>query len=289
MANTRVLTAGHYFLAVEGVAIARRFTSEPEALGQRAAEIGHIVGAMDEFPQSLEVPLTEYGVEAGYTRWAPVYDGPNPAIACESPIVDQLLDELPGPGRALDAACGTGRHAATLADRGWDVVGIDTTPAMLDQARAKVLSARFLDGRLDDVPLEDHSVDLVICSLALTHVAHLAPVIAEFARVLAPGGHLITTDMHPVITTFSGSMAAFPVDDPDGPPLALHFVPNLHHEVSDYVNAMAAADLSIRRCVEPPVTEDMLDNFPSNAVYPEATREAYLDVPYQLIWLVEKR
>src|SRR4051812_6750793 len=54
----------------------------------------------------------------GYAGWAQTYDTEdNPLIALEDPIVRDLLADLP-PGVALDAACGTGRHSATLAGLG---------------------------------------------------------------------------------------------------------------------------------------------------------------------------
>ncbi|MGH9206343.1 MAG: class I SAM-dependent methyltransferase, partial [Acidimicrobiales bacterium] len=58
-----------------------------------------------------------------------------PIIGLEEPAVWSVL-ELLAPGRALDAACGTGRHARFLVERGHDVVGVDYTPEML--ARSKL-------------------------------------------------------------------------------------------------------------------------------------------------------
>jgi ubiquinone/menaquinone biosynthesis C-methylase UbiE len=108
------------------------------------------------------------------------------------------------PGDALDAACGTGRHAATLVEFGHRVVGVDTTEAMLAIARKKVPSADFRSGRLEQLPVEDETTDLITCALALTHVERLEPVMREFARVLRPGGQAILTDIHPVATMTRG-------------------------------------------------------------------------------------
>jgi SAM-dependent methyltransferase len=57
----------------------------------------------------------------------------------EVALLDGLLREhADGPSdRLLDVACGTGRHAALLAARGWSVVGVDQSAAMLDRARAR--------------------------------------------------------------------------------------------------------------------------------------------------------
>lgn len=91
---------------------------------------------------------------------------------------------------------------------------------------AKVPGGTFHAGRLEALPLDDESVDLVTCGLALTHVDDLDPVFAEFARVLRPGGRVVTADLHP-ITSALGGAAAFPVEDerPDvaaGDSMSLH-------------------------------------------------------------------
>jgi cyclopropane fatty-acyl-phospholipid synthase-like methyltransferase len=48
-----------------------------------------------------------------------------------------LLNELPA-GRALDLGCGTGTNAATMAQRGWQVVGVDFSPQALSRARRRL-------------------------------------------------------------------------------------------------------------------------------------------------------
>ena len=59
------------------------------------------------------------------------YDEPgNPVIAIEEAVVGRLLAERPA-GQALDAACGTGRHAHRLVELGHTVSGFDLTPEML--------------------------------------------------------------------------------------------------------------------------------------------------------------
>jgi hypothetical protein len=83
----------------------------------------------------------------------------------------------------------------------------------------------------------------------------------------------------------TSSVAAFPTDD--GKP-GVPFVVNRPHLISDYVSAFLAAGLRIKACLEPAVTEDMLQRFPSSAAYPEATRDAFLDLPYLLIWKLER-
>jgi ubiquinone/menaquinone biosynthesis C-methylase UbiE len=64
---------------------------------------------------------------------------------------------------------------------------------MLEKARAALPQATFRDGDLSALPLEPASVDLVVCALALEHVADLGRAIAELSRVLRhalPGAYI---------------------------------------------------------------------------------------------------
>jgi ubiquinone/menaquinone biosynthesis C-methylase UbiE len=277
------LVVGEYLLAIEGFAMIRHCLTSPSAGRPRVAEIGQILGEIEEFPYSLAIPLIEHEVEDGYTNWAPRYDGPNPAIAVEQPIVHRMVTAMPT-GVALDAACGTGRHAARLVELGHRVIGVDTTDAMLAIARNKVPTAEFRSGRLEQLPVSDETVDLITCALALTHVEDLEPVVREFRRVLRPGGQAIISDMHP-IATMTGSIAGFPGDDITR---GIPYVANLTHHVSEYIAAFLDAGLSIQECVEPRITDAVLESFPSYALRRDATRQAFLDTPYLLIWRLKR-
>ncbi len=261
----------------------RSCLTNPSAARPRVDEMRTILARFEKFPNSLAIPLKEHAVENGYTAWAPRYDRPNPAIELEGPIARAMIEAIP-PGDALDAACGTGRHAATLAGLGHRVVGVDTTGAMLAVAREKVPAADFRHGRLEQLPVEDETIDLITCALALTHVERLEPVMREFARVLRPGGQVILTDIHPV-ATMTGGIAGFR-DGEDSQGIA--YVRNLTHRVSEYVTAFLDVRLSIVKCVEASVTDSMLQTFPSYRAFPDATRQAFLDTPYLLIWHLER-
>jgi len=101
--------------------------------------------------------------------------------------------------RMLDVATGAGHTALAFAPRVAHVTATDITPAMLNKT-AELAAAREFDNvetRLADaeaLPFDDASFDLVTCRLALHHFPHAAQAIAEFARVLKPGGALGFTD-----------------------------------------------------------------------------------------------
>jgi predicted TPR repeat methyltransferase len=97
--------------------------------------------------------------------------------------------------RAIDLGCGTGLAAAAFAREVDHFVGVDLSPRMIERARASGLYAELevadmlqgLCGRADA------SADLVLAADAMVYVADLAPLLAEAARVLAPGGLLAFT------------------------------------------------------------------------------------------------
>jgi len=165
-----------------------------------------------------------------YHDYAPFYDGSGQLrfAVLMGQYLSELLDRHPAAGRrALDVACGTGTLAMLLADDGWDVTGLDSSAAMLDQADAKAEhiatlgQVTFVQGDMrglltnDQRPmtndqrtqldtfssfvLRPSSFDLVTCvydSLNyLLDERDLESCFEGIARVLAPGG-LLVTDMN---------------------------------------------------------------------------------------------
>lgn len=101
--------------------------------------------------------------------------------------------ETLAPRSVLDAGCGTGRVAAELYRRGIDVVGVDLDPAMLDVARRKAPALRWVQADLLSVDLAK-VFDVVV--MAGNVMIFLEPgtetaVVANLARHVAPGGHLV--------------------------------------------------------------------------------------------------
>jgi len=106
--------------------------------------------------------------------------------------------------RALDLACGTGDIAFAVAARGARTIGLDITMRMLQLARAKpappgVASAppvSFLAGDMANLPFATGTFDLVTTGYGLRNVPDLSAAIAEIARVLKPGGRLLSLDFN---------------------------------------------------------------------------------------------
>jgi arsenite methyltransferase len=119
-------------------------------------------------------------------------------------LTARLVDALGvGPGaRIADVACGPGASALQAAERaGCHVVGIDLAPANVELARAAASAAglahraRFIRGDAEALPLDDASVDGVLCECALCTFPDKPAAVREIARVLRPGGALALSDM----------------------------------------------------------------------------------------------
>ncbi|HZS62451.1 MAG TPA: ubiquinone/menaquinone biosynthesis methyltransferase [Gemmatimonadaceae bacterium] len=112
----------------------------------------------------------------------------------------QLLAELsPYVGdktEALDLACGTGDLAFALAAKGARVTGIDASPRMIDEAKRRSSSVNFVVGDMTALDVPDRSVDVVTAGYALRNVPDYHRALQEIARVLRPGGRLLTLDFY---------------------------------------------------------------------------------------------
>ena len=101
----------------------------------------------------------------------------------------------------LDIGTGTGRMVELFGTRTDKAVAVDNSPEMLRLARAKLTSGQQADcaidlriGDFNALPVENESADLAIMHQVLHYAPEPARVVAEAARVLAPGGRLLIAD-----------------------------------------------------------------------------------------------
>ena len=274
-------TLGQYVIGVEGLALLRTaFTDDAAGRAARTREVRELSEQVDGEP-SWAAPLgTEFDLTDGYRRWSATYDRPLRLFSVEEPPMMALIDGLE-PGTVLDAACGTGRYSGHLADRGHHVIGVDQSEDMLAIARGKLPQAEFRRGDLRSLPVADQSVDAVVCALALVHVSDLTAAMAEFGRVLRPGGRLIVSDVHPFLVLL-GWQAQFPLGDEHRGFMRLHC-----HLASDYVTAAGRHGLALRTLSEPPLTEASALTAAAEIV-PEANRDAFVGLPAVFVWGFER-
>jgi len=112
----------------------------------------------------------------------------------------QARTHLGDVGVVADIGCGTGTMLSILAEAGigTQLVGVDLSDESLAKLRdvfAGDSKLTFKVGSISRIPLEDRSCDLVICTETLEHLfpSEFIQGLAEIARVLKPGGRLLTT------------------------------------------------------------------------------------------------
>jgi SAM-dependent methyltransferase len=145
---------------------------------------------------------SESGCGDGYTaeELASVGVDPNASLGCGNPML--LADLRPGE-RVLDLGSGAGLDVLLSARRvgpNGHAYGVDMTDEMLavargNQAKAEVANATFLKGTIEDLPLPDASVDVVISNCVINLAADKRAVLREAHRVLRPGGRFAVADM----------------------------------------------------------------------------------------------
>jgi arsenite methyltransferase len=150
------------------------------------------------------------GGDCGGVFGAGLYDGEVRADAPEAASLASLgcgnpvaVADLHEGETVLDLGSGAGLDVILSARRVGPTgmaYGLDMTDEMLDLARANVAEAgvdnvRFLHGLIEDVPLPDASVDVVISNCVINLAPDKAPVFREIARVLRPGGRVGVTDV----------------------------------------------------------------------------------------------
>ncbi len=269
-------------LGFEGLAILRAWMLDTDTVKTRAQEVLDIASQIEEEPWSNPLYYAESPVTDGYAEWAATYDDPgNPVLLAEEPVVQRILARYPV-GTALDAACGTGRHTKYLTSLGHEVTGVDATPEMLELAAAKVPEAKFESADLTDLPFADGEINLVVCTLALTHCADLGPPITELTRVLRPGGHLVISDVHPFDVVLSVQGGFRRKRGGRG------FVRNYVHLTSDYLNAFQQAGLSVLQCKEPLWGDREIATIGFSEKMPELLDTAVKGLPIAIVWELQK-
>jgi SAM-dependent methyltransferase len=135
-----------------------------------------------------------------YDALAPVYHDRFPDLRAEQALDRAMIAAFAeyvragGDPEVLDAGCGTGRLIGPLRELGLAVTGVDLSPGMLEVARSVHPDVELAGADLRRMPFADGRFAGVVAWYSLIHCApaDLAQALAEIARVLRPGGHLLT-------------------------------------------------------------------------------------------------
>ena len=275
------ITVEQYAVGVLGFSLIRNWYKDADSNEDRVRELREVLDHAEEFPWNIHLDPQEQDLIGGYAEWSHFYDGPNPLIKTETAVSQPVLRRLASGGtKVLDAACGTGRHAQFLDSLGCDVAGIDQSPEMLDVARGKLPGVRFELGSVEQMPFDDDEFDLAVVSLALCHLDDPTAALAELARVVRVGGHVVVTDPHPSGEIVGGQ--AFYGGIVDGQPM--HWVRNRYHSASTWLRSFHNAGLAVENCVEEPFSDDQIASFPVSIFYPDAILAALSGLPSLWLW-----
>jgi len=174
--------------------------------------------------------------------------------------VPALIREYAGPvDAALDYGCGAGRSTRFLKGLGLSAAGVDVSPEMLDEARAKDNSGEYHHIPSGRLPFEDSTFDLVFSSfvfLEVSRIEEIERILREMKRVLRSSGVImfVTTSMEAPRGDWVSFSYAFPENDRplqsgDTVRLLIHGIDVVLHDYywadDDYKQAAERAGLTL--------------------------------------------
>jgi SAM-dependent methyltransferase len=171
-----------------------------------------------------------------------------------------IYELLPPPrGLTVDVGCGEGRLTRELSQRGYDVVGVDASTALVDEARSVDPSGRYEVATIDALPFADGVVELAVCVNVLPHVHDLQAATVELARVLAPGAMFLIGTIHPVAQagTYDEESGELRITDywsreREAVALGEHTVHHERRTIEDYLRTLLPAGFALAELREIP-------------------------------------
>jgi demethylmenaquinone methyltransferase/2-methoxy-6-polyprenyl-1,4-benzoquinol methylase len=145
-----------------------------------------IVSMFDNIAGTYDVAnrVLSFGVDKGWRK-----------EACDKTYAHYGKEDI---DMILDVACGTGDMCEYWDKRAQkkgitinEIYGADPSSGMLGVAREKALNAKFIQAEAKDLPVNDNAVDILSISYGLRNVVDRSEGLAEFYRVLKPGGLLV--------------------------------------------------------------------------------------------------
>jgi SAM-dependent methyltransferase len=130
-----------------------------------------------------------------YERWYTTPRGRRADIA-ERALLRWLMERVPEARTVLEVGSGTGHFAGCLAESGFEVMGLDRAPAMVQEAKRRFPSLPFLLGDANRLPFRTGAVDVVVFITTLEFLESAATALREAVRVARRGIVAIVLNRH---------------------------------------------------------------------------------------------
>jgi ubiquinone/menaquinone biosynthesis C-methylase UbiE len=130
-------------------------------------------------------PFADPSMATRYEDW---YTGPGRAAdVLEKRLLARFLAHFPEAGTVLEVGCGTGHFSRWLAERGFNVIGLDSSRPMLMEARRLGSPPCLLQADALALPFAEHSVDLVVLITTLEFLENPLRALEEAVRIARQG------------------------------------------------------------------------------------------------------
>ena len=213
-----------------------------------------------------------------FNTWAQVYDEqPNPLIALERRFLSRMLPDVGGLD-VLNVGCGTGRwlqffarhHTASL-------VGVDTSPEMLQRASAKLGTAATLSqGSCAALPVQQSTADLILASFVLSYLDSVDAFARELYRVARPGATILLSDMHPDTATACNWKRSFKANGTE------EYLRTKGHSLQQVTDAFRSCGFDLLTRIEPAFDSHEKATFEQNGTLESYESSANLPAIYIL-------
>jgi SAM-dependent methyltransferase len=139
------------------------------------------------------IDSTRAGYDAVAEEYAQQFYGELAHKPLDRALLATLAEMTRGRGPVADIGCGPGQVARYLHERGAEAMGIDLSPAMIEQARRLSPEIRFQTGDMLRLPLAESSLAGIVAFYTIIHIppADVPRAFEEFRRVLRPEGLLL--------------------------------------------------------------------------------------------------
>lgn len=197
-------------LADSGLLSSRRDGSYIYYSGVRTRELEHLMELIvqsgrssRDYEQDLNRALDvleerKHRVRSFFDNLADDWDRLKQEILGEFSLTRVVREAAGNHKAAADLGCGTGGMLLDLSRFAELVIGVDSSPRMLEKARARLqgagVDADLRLGELEHLPMRDEEADLVVMDMVLRHVAEPLEGLREVCRVLRPAGLFIMAD-----------------------------------------------------------------------------------------------